>query len=80
MRGRYTISTLCAVALLIASAFIAGCSETQIYKASRPIAAELQIEVIGPDGNRRWVTSRRIEYRYPEDELLTLGGTTEDEK
>lgn len=37
------------------------------------------IEVVGPDGNRLWVENKRIEYRYPEDELLTLGGNTEGE-
>lgn len=73
-------STLTVAALLLASVLIASCSETQVYQQTRPTSAELQIEVIGPDGIRRWVTSRRIEYRYPEDELLTLGGTTEDER
>ena len=73
------LRALCLSACVVGTCLLCGCSETQIYKASRPIAAELQIEVIGPDGNRRWVTSRRIEYRYPEDELLTLGGNTEGE-
>lgn len=73
------LRALCLSACVVGTCLLYGCSETQIYKASRPTSAELMIEVIGPDGNRRWVTSRRIEYRYPEDELLTLGGTTEGE-
>ena len=77
---RTTSTPFVAVCILAIAAIVAlaGCSETQVYRAARPIAAELQIEVIGPDGVRRWVTSRKIEYRYPEDELLTLGGNTEE--
>lgn len=72
-------STRLAVACICASAMIAGCSETQVYHP-RPTSASLMIEVIGPEGGKRWVESRRIEYRYPEDELLTLGGNTEGEE
>lgn len=68
------------LALLLSACLVAigGCSETQVYHP-RPTSASLMIEVIGPDGNRLWVENKRIEYRYPEDELLTLGGNTEGE-
>jgi hypothetical protein len=80
MSEQRTISTLFVAVCICAIAALAGCSETQVYRAARPTSASLMIEVIGPDGVRRWAESRRIEYRYPEDELVTLGGNTEGDE
>lgn len=63
MRGRYTISMLCAAVCILASAGLAGCTCVTHRQAAKPVSATLQIEVEG-----QWRTVQRTVYEYPEND------------